>query len=181
MHLLTLCAFMMWEGWVCKVYVLQCGNVGSNILVRPSNLLEKSSSYVRDILTQICYNFRSCIWGTLKCICHYFPCVLNGSITCTIYHWTGHHGNLWDVPHFKKQFHRRSVTYVGQFTLAVETVSQSYHPSHCSGMIDICSVTPLRMRYVQCKLGWTRSVMKGTLLLMPKEFSVRITHPTAVG
>jgi hypothetical protein len=37
------------------------------------------------------------------------------------------------------------------------------------------------MCYLQCNLDWNLSVMKGTLLMKPKDFFIRISHRIAVG
>jgi hypothetical protein len=47
----------------------------------------------------------------------------------------------------------KSVSNEGNFTLEVETLFPQCLTSHCSGVLEICQVAPLRMRYKECKLG----------------------------
>jgi hypothetical protein len=53
-------------------------------------------------------------------------------------------------------------------------------PTIAVGSLSNSTWYSLRMRHRQCKLGWSRSVMTGTLLQKSKEFFVSISIRIAV-
>jgi hypothetical protein len=57
-----------------------------------------------------------------------------------------------------------AVSNEGHFTLEAETFFVHISPLFAVGWLKYATWHSLRMRYVQCKLGWRRLVMKGTLL-----------------
>jgi hypothetical protein len=96
--------------------------------------------------------------------------------------------NHWVIPH-GTPFHAlqvvllslKSVSNERHLSLKVETVFRPYLPHRCGGPLSNTTLYSLRMRYKQCNLRWRRSVMKGSLLLMWKQFFVRMSLRTAVG
>jgi hypothetical protein len=79
------------------------------------------------------------------------------------------------------QVRLKSVSNEGHFTLEAETVFRLYLPSNCCGVTDFRHKQALRKSYKQSKIGSSRSVMKGTLLLWPKQFFFCMSRRIAVG
>jgi hypothetical protein len=74
----------------------------------------------------------------------------------------------------------KSVGNEGHFILKAETV-RPISPLIAVGWLKYPTWRSLRLCYVPCKLGWNRSVMKGTLFFMSKQFFTRIYRRIAVG
>jgi hypothetical protein len=78
------------------------------------------------------------------------------------------------------QVRLKSVSNEGHITLQAGRIFLPYLPLACSGVTKNATWHSLRIRYAQCKLGWSWKVMKGTSILRPKQFFVRISHRIAL-
>jgi hypothetical protein len=88
----------------------------------------------------------------------------------------------WVVPHGTPshavkavQVRVKALSNEGQYIMKSKQFSVRISPTIAVGPLSNTTWYSLRMRYKQCKLGWRRSVMKGTLLLSSKQFFFRIS------
>jgi hypothetical protein len=73
-----------------------------------------------------------------------------------------------------------SVSKEGDFTLKAERIFRPICPRIAEEWLKYATCHSQHMCYVQCKLGWNRSVVKGTLLFRSKHFFARISTHIAV-
>jgi hypothetical protein len=70
-----------------------------------------------------------------------------------------------------------SVSNEGHFTTVTEKLFVRIYPRIEVGWLIYVTWHYMCMHYKQCKIGWSRSVMKGTLLLRLKQFFVFLISP----